>query len=322
MKICITGFVGFVGSHFTRRLLTEGHQVTGVDIRLHKPEWVRQSQQGTFPKMLYIVDDCRRFFKIEPASEYDLIIHCAAVVGGRLNIEGDPLAVATNLSIDAELWNWVCRAKPTPRVIYFSSSAVYPAELQTERLHCVLAEGLVSLDATRFGLPDQTYGFAKFAGELLARQAVQHYGVEAVIYRPFSGYGEDQSLDYPFPSIIKRVAEREDPITIWGSGDQKRDFIHIDDIVDMVLATYHKMPAGTTLNLGSGEAMSFRRLAELVCWVAGHRAEIVTDPTKPEGVFSRVADTYQMEQWGLKPKVSLLDGIKRALNKHLTPASA
>jgi GDP-L-fucose synthase len=319
MNICITGSAGFVGSHFAHRLI-DAHHITGVDIRLKKHDWMYEHGQ---PRTDYVVDDCRRFFKVRPASEFDLVIHCAAVVGGRLQIDGDPLAVATNLSIDAEFWNWIVRSKSrNTRVIYFSSSAIYPVDLQTERLHCALAEGLVSLDSTRFGLPDQTYGFAKFAGELLARQAVQHYGVEAVIYRPFSGYGEDQALDYPFPAIIKRVAERQNPIVVWGSGEQQRDFIHIDDIVDMVLATYDKMPAGTTLNLGSGHGISFKELAAVAREFAQYKVEIVTDPSKPEGVFSRIADTYQMEQWGLKPKISLLQGVQRALAKHLTPVSA
>lgn len=318
MKICITGFIGFVGSHFTRRLLNEGHEVTGVDIRLRKPEWMRAWQQGATPKLNYIVDDCRRFFTRYPAEDFDLIIHCAATVGGRLKIEGDPLAVATNLSIDADFWNWCARGTGKPRVIYFSSSAVYPVVLQTERLHCALAEGLVSFDATRFSLPDQTYGFAKFAGELLARQAVQNYGVRAIIYRPFSGYGEDQALDYPFPSIIRRVLDREDPIVVWGSGEQIRDFIHVSDVVDMVLSTYDKLEPGTTLNLGSGAGISFKRLAELVCVIAGHQAKIACDTTKPEGVYSRVCDPYLMEQHGVKPKISLPDGIKIALKKSLT----
>ena len=292
MNVFISGHAGFVGSHFAQRLLADGHVVSGADIKLGY--------------------DLRDYVKDHDCDQYDLIIHCAAVVGGRVKIEGDPLAVATNLSIDAEFWNWISKGKKKKRVIYFSSSAVYPTELQERNRHCALAEGLVDLTKTRFGLPDQTYGFAKFAGELLAKQAVERYGVEAVIYRPFSGYGEDQALDYPFPSIIRRVANHEDPITIWGSGDQERDFIHIDDVVEAVLATYDVLPAGATLNLGTGNGISFRRLVELACVVAGHKADIVTDETKSEGVFSRIADIYEMEKW-YKPRISLVDGIKRTL---------
>src|SRR5208282_23435 len=204
-----------------------------------------------------------------------------AVVGGRLKIEGDPLAVATNLAIDADFFNWIARGKKPKRVIYFSSSAVYPVELQERNRHCALSEALVDLNHHRFSLPDQTYGFAKFAGELLAKQAVEKYGVDVVIYRPFSGYGTDQALDYPFPAIIQRVKNHENPLTIWGSGDQERDFIHIDDIVEAVLATYDKLEPGSTLNLGTGIPTSFRSLVRRAARIAGYSSKIVTDATKP-----------------------------------------
>ena len=76
-------------------------------------------------------------------------------------------------------------------------------------------------------------------------------------YRPFSGYGEDQSFDYPFPSLIRRVLNKEAPITIWGSGDQCRDFIHIDDIVEAVMQTKDVLKPGEVLNLGSGVSDEF-----------------------------------------------------------------
>ena len=140
-----------------------------------------------------VVDDIRRFMALKKADEFDLIIHCAAIVGGRLNIDGDPLAVSTNLSIDAEFFRWIARSQTKKRVVYFSSSAVYPVELQQRNRHCALAEGLVDLTMTRLGMPDQTYGWSKLTGELLAQKAVRDYGAEVVIYRPFGGYGEDRS---------------------------------------------------------------------------------------------------------------------------------
>ena len=305
MRVIISGGVGFVGSHFANHLIRHGHKVTVVDI----------NERGLVPwgqQYEWVVDDLRRFVTIRNCDDFDLIIHCAAVVGGRLKIEGDPLAVATNLAVDASLFNWIARGKKPKRVIYFSSSAVYPIELQERNRHCALSEALVDLNRKRFGLPDQTYGFAKFAGELLAKQAVEKYGVDVVIYRPFSGYGTDQALDYPFPSIIQRVKNREDPIVIWGSGDQERDFIHIDDIVEAVLATYDKLKPGSTLNLGTGIGTSFYSLAREAAGIAGYFPEIVTDKTKPEGVFSRIADTFLLEQY-YRPKISLAEGIKRAL---------
>jgi nucleoside-diphosphate-sugar epimerase len=309
MRILISGASGFVGGHFTRRLLAE-HSVTGVDIRYPSFPVAGMAE--------CVVDDLRRFIKLRQVDDFDLIIHCAAVVGGRLHIDGDPLAVATNLALEADFFNWLVRGKTKKRVVYFSSSAIYPVELQRRKSHLALSESLVDLSSTRFSTPDQTYGFAKFAGEVLAQRAVKDYGAEVVIYRPFSGYGEDQSLDYPFPSIIKRVASHMTPVTVWGSGDQVRDFIHIDDIVDAVMLTYARLPAGTTLNLGTGIATSFNDLATMAIAAegklnpTGYQSFITNDPSKPEGVHYRIADTFRMEKW-YKPKISLQQGIERAL---------
>jgi GDP-L-fucose synthase len=179
-------------------------------------------------------------------------------------------------------------------VIYFSSSAVYPIELQTQRAHVKLVETLVNFDTTRISMPDMTYGFAKLTGEYLAQYAAKCYGLDVVIYRPFSGYGPDQSFDYPFPSIIRRAVRREDPFVIWGSGNQVRDFIHIDDVVNAVFATKDILKPGEVLNLGSGQPTSFKMLAEIACQYAGYSPKIICDTTKPEGVFYRVADDYKL----------------------------
>lgn len=256
----------------------------------------------------FYLQDMRDYFRENSAAEFDTVFHCAAVVGGRLKIDGDPLAVATDLAIDADFFNWCVRAPHKPKVVYFSSSAVYPIELQTEFKNCLLAESLVHFNGTKLGMPDMTYGWAKLTGELLAQHAVTTYGLDVVIYRPFSGYGEDQALDYPFPSIIQRVLNREAPIVVWGSGNQTRDFIHIEDVVSCVLATMHKMVPGEMLNIGSGVSTSFMTLAEDACAALQLSATIVNDPSKPEGVFARVADIHKMQQW-FTPSISLEEGI-------------
>jgi len=78
---------------------------------------------------------------------------------------------------------------------------------------------------------------AKLSGEYLAGFAAKEYGLDVIVYRPFSGYGEDQDLTYPFPSIVRRAVRRESPFVVWGSGKQLRDFIHIDDVVEAVFVT-------------------------------------------------------------------------------------
>jgi GDP-L-fucose synthase len=309
----VSGGCGFVGRHFVKWLLEHGHRVTVVDNlstglapeRWPAPVSVSPCYQDNVT--FHFVDF--RDFAREVSADYDLIIHLAAVVGGRMTIEGDPLSVATDLAIDATFFNWVVKQRPMPRkVLYFSSSAAYPISEQTATHNQPLGEDLIDFHG-KLGLPDMTYGWSKLTGELLARHAAESYGLNVVIYRPFSGYGEDQDFTYPFPSIIRRVARRESPIVIWGSGQQLRDFIYIEDIIDAVFASEHLLNPGAALNLGSGVGISFRHLAELACEVIGHQAEIINDASKPEGVFARVANCDRMLQY-YRPVTSLARGIQ------------
>jgi nucleoside-diphosphate-sugar epimerase len=324
-RALITGCGGFVGRHFAKRLLDDGWWVTGVDdlsAGLPPHQWMFRANYEV--NLSFVEADVRRWFVAQGSSEgYDLIIHCAAVVGGRQKIEDDPLAVAQNFAIDADFFRWVSRApQKGQKVVYFSSSAVYPTMFQRRETHCSLCESLVTFGGDRLGVPDETYGWAKLAGEYLARRAVE-CGVDVVIYRPFSGYGEDQDLAYPFPSIVRRAVAGEAPLVVWGSGDQVRDFVHIDDVVGCVMATVWQLKPGEALNIGSGDPTTFKELASKVMaemnYVPPDRwpksfTYIVGDKAKPEGVFWRVADPAKMRQF-YHPKVSLAKGVRRAVER-------
>ena len=311
-RALVTGGCGFVGRHFSSWLLDHDYEVTIVDdlsSGLPIEKWPRFLKPESNAKLRVHYVDFRDYAK-ESAADFDLVVHLAAVVGGRLVIDGDPLRVATDLAIDATLFNWLTRCRTKAKVLYFSSSAAYPICEQTESRNHALAEDLIDFDKP-MGVPDMTYGWAKLTGEFLARHATASYGLDVVIYRPFSGYGEDQDFAYPFPSIIRRVGRHESPITVWGSGRQLRDFIHIDDIVEAVFASAWHIQPGDALNLGSGVGTCFADLTRVASRVIGHDAEIVNDATKPEGVFARVGDCKRMFQYH-RPIVSLDAGIARA----------
>jgi len=290
MKILITGHKGFVGQEYVKYFTNQGHEIIGVDIK-----------EG---------NDCRDFFKT-CNDKFDLIVHLAAIVGGRDTIENDPLAVATDLSIDAEFFNWAVKTKQS-KIIYFSSSAAYPIQLQVKGSTHKLIESDINL--MNIKSPDFTYGWAKLSGEYLAHFARQ-YGLKVYVFRPFSGYGEAQDLDYPFPSFIKRVSDKVDEFEIWGDGTQVRDFIHIEDIVEATMKAIELDIEGP-INLGSGIATSFNDLAEQIFKIAQWKPKngIKLRTNKPIGVMYRCSDNSKMLSF-YTPKISLEEGIKKFLNK-------
>ena len=285
MKILITGNRGFVGRHFTYALLD--HNVTYVDIK-----------DGV---------DARDFFRRDD-TYFDLLIHLAAVVGGRQTIEGSPLSLAVDLSIDSEMASWAIRTQPG-HILYFSSSAAYPVELQTLELKRMLTENDINLRDIR--LPDYTYGWAKLTGEMLCEH-LRREGLTVTVLRPFSGYGEDQSLEYPFPSCMERAGRKADPVTIWGSALTTRDWIHIDDIVEASLLMA-KDRMSININLSTGRPTTFMELFNLVARQVGYKPLVEVDEGAPKGVAYRVGNPALLNSLGYKPKVTLEVGVSRCL---------
>jgi len=288
MKILITGDAGFVGRAFHRHFANQGHDVVGIDIA------------NTLPM------DARDFFRTDN-THFDKVIHLAAVVGGRKMIEGSPLALAVDLSIDAEMFGWALRTKPRC-ITYFSSSAAYPTNLQNldEGAVKILEESDINLENIQ--TPDMTYGWAKLTGEMLASHA-RAQGLTVHVYRPFSGYGTDQALDYPFPSFIARGLAKSDPFEIWGTGNQCRDFIHIDDVVAAAEAGCRADIQ--TANLSTGIATSFNDLARMVAKIAGYEPRFQNLSAEPSGVDYRVGNPTLMNTF-YTPQISLEEGIQRA----------
>ena len=287
MKILITGHKGFVGRHFIK-LLEKGNEIIGVDIK-----------DGL---------DCRDFFKTEK-TQYDLVIHLAAIVGGRETIENNPIAVATDLSIDAEMFNWAVNTGQK-KIVYFSSSAAYPTYSQNGELEVKLKESDIKLQEIHN--PDMTYGWAKLTGEMLA-EYVKKQGIKVYVFRPFSGYGEDQDLTYPFPSFIQRIKDKVSEFEIWGNGEAVRDFIHIDDICEAVMKAV-ELDIQEPINLGSGIPTSFNELAEMCMAISGHEVPIKHLLDKPVGVSYRCSDNTKMLQF-YQPKITLEQGIAKCLMK-------
>lgn len=305
MKALVTGAAGFVGRHMVTALVERGYEIFAVDIK---------SRARVHAKVTSWRGDANNVFRHEDM-QYDLVVHCAYHVGGRAMIDGNSLVLAKNLQLDASMFEWAVRTKQK-RVLYFSSSAAYPTYYQhSDNSTTLLYENLIEWNSPRtwetgYVTPDGRYGWAKLTGEQLAA-AAQLAGLNVHVVRPFSGYGSDQSLDYPFPMFVDRVIKKEAEFVIWGSGTQTRDWIHIDDVVEGALQVVEQ-DVKVPVNLGTGIPTSMYELANSVMQISGHRVPIKIKPDMPMGVMHRVASIVRMQPI-YYPKVTLWEGIERAL---------
>lgn len=291
MKILITGGRGFIGSHFHKRFIDD--DVTIVD--------------------LLDGNDALDFFR-DSNAKFDLVIHCAAIVGGRKTIDGSPAKLFGNFALDSEMLMWALKTKPR-KVVYFSSSAAYPNSLQQEKDFYTGENNKYRLKESDIDLNDMknadpsVYGLSKLVGEHLI-QYVQDE-IDVWIFRPFSGYSELQSLDYPFPSFIARAARQDDPFEIWGpTGLQSRDWVHIDDIIEFTLRALEHDP--DVYNICTGVPTSFNEFAEIVTSMVGYKPKFNRILSAPVGVQYRVGDPTKQNKIYV-PRISLEEGIKRAL---------
>lgn len=336
----VSGACGFVGRNMVRRLLAICNDnifmVDDLSTGIHPSKWLEDTTVkkhkdlqifGKDERLYYLKGDFRKFinnlidYPNYLKDEYNLdlekfsdVYHFAAIVGGRVKIDGDPMMVALDLAIDSEFFYWICRHKPE-RVLYPSSSAAYPINLQTYFDAIALKESDIDFESN-LGKPDMTYGWSKLTGEYLAQIAAQYYNVSVTCIRPFSGYGEDQDLTYPVPAIAARAAKKENPFEVWGSGKQGRDFVHIDDVIDCILMAMDQIHDGSAINIGSGKLTSFLDIIEIFCRFAGYKPEVKPLLDKPVGVHSRYADmTYVNNKFHWEPKISLEEGMRRVFDE-------
>lgn len=275
MKVLITGNKGFLGSHTEKFLIDHGHKVVGVDLDR----------------------DIREGF---PSGDFDAVFHFAAFVGGRKGIDHNSWKILENIELDRITFRWA--EDHCDKIIYPSSSAAYPANLQMQEIRALKEDDI------NLGRPFDVYGLSKVTAE----QMLQYCKTPAHIMRPFSIYGPGQNLDYPIPNIIQLA--RQGKCTVWGSGKQTRDWVYIDDalrVFDYLLSANEPL----VLNIGSGVPVDFIKIAEIIYQeIHGYKIPVKTQLAEPEGVKHRYSDTSKQINLGLGAEISIEEGIRRIIH--------
>jgi len=242
----------------------------------------------------------------------DIVMHLAAVTGGlHYNIrKPDSYLFRENIlpfmnTIEA------ARLNNVERFLTVSSACVYPR-------YCSIPtpenEGFKDIpEPTSLG-----YGWAKRMQEFLSFSYAEDYGMKIAIARPYNTYGPRDNFDPKFshaiPAIIKRVFDDENPLIVWGNGEQSRSFIYVDDFARGLLETAEKYPAADPLNIGSPEEIKIKDLVKLIVKLSGKKTKIVFDETKPIGQPRRKCDNRKAkEKIGFEAKIGLKEGITKTI---------
>jgi GDP-L-fucose synthase len=169
---------------------------------------------------------------------------------------------------------------------------------------------------------NSAYAIAKIAGIELINSYRKEYGHKWISLMPTNLYGPNDNFElqgsHVLPAFIRRfveATEKNAPTeTLWGTGAPKREFLHVDDLANAVLIASEKYDSSMHLNIGSGQDLSIKELAELVADIAGYKGEIKWDSSKPDGTPRKVLDVTKAKSLGWAPAISLRDGIASAMN--------
>ena len=302
MKALVTGAAGFIGSHLTAALLDRGADVTGVDAFTdYYPRSIKESNVA--------VNAGRRGFHFIQASlqaadlgalleEKTHVFHLAAQAGVRKSW-GHDFRVYTDNNVDAtQRLLEACVDRPLHRFVYASSSSVYGDNVSMPMREDALPQ------------PVSPYGVTKLAAEQLCYLYFANHGVPTTSVRYFTVYGPRQRPDMAFHRFI-RAALRGEAITLYGDGEQTRDFTFVTDAVAATIAAGDRGKTGCAYNVGGGSRVSVNKLFEIIAAIHGRPLEIRREPAQKGDMRDTFADTSRARaDLGFAPQVSLEQGLE------------
>ncbi len=251
--------------------------------------------------------DVRKFFDAERP---EAVIMAAARVGGIFANSSRPAVfIRDNLMMQDNVIDAAHKAG-VAKFVFLGSSCIYPKLAPQPIKEDYLLTG--PLEPT-----NEWYAVAKIAGLKMCQAYRREYEFNAISLMPTNLYGPgdnfDQQNSHVLPALIRRFHEaklRGDAhVTVWGTGSPRREFLHVDDMADAVLYLLERYDAEPIVNIGWGQDVTIRELAELVMSAVGYRGELRFDPTKPDGTPRKLLDTQRLTGLGWQPRISLKEGI-------------
>jgi nucleoside-diphosphate-sugar epimerase len=305
MKILVTGAAGFIGSHLAEQLLSDGHDVVGVDAFIdYYPRHVKQRNllaAAEHPNYRFVEADLRDA-DLDPLVEgADAIINEAAMAGLVRSWEDLPLYASCNLLALGRLIDAALRHR-VERFIQISTSSVYGAN----------AVG----DETQPTHPSSPYGVTKLAAEHLIDAHRQVHGLPALILRYFSIYGPRQRPDMAY-HIFSEAMLHGRPITLFGDGGQTRSNTFVSDAVRGTIRALEGGIPGEVYNIGGGEVISLRDAVEIIAAEVGVEPVIEMREARPGDQRHTAADTSRArDTFGYEPSIGAREGLRRQVAWH------
>ncbi len=295
-KIFVAGHRGMVGSAIVRRLQRAAFENILTRTR----------------QELDLMDRAavRVFFETERP---DYVVDAAARVGGiAANFEKPVEFLIENLTIQNNVIQAAADFGVT-KLLFLGSSCIYPKLASQPLMEDALLTG--PLEPT-----NDAYAIAKIAGIKLCQAYAREYGKNFISGMPTNLYGPNDNFDlhtsHVLPALIRKVHEAKQggakEVSVWGSGTPRREFLHVDDLADACLFLLENYDSPEIVNIGCGEDVSIKELAETVCEVLGFEGSLVFDTSKPDGTPRKLMNIGRLLALGWKPRFNLREGIRDA----------
>jgi GDP-L-fucose synthase len=296
-KIYIAGHRGMVGSGIERKLRKEGHHNI---VKRTSAELDLRNQQAV-----------NEFFEKEKPA---YVILAAAKVGGiHANNTYRAEFIYDNLMIEANIIHAAYLNKVT-KLLFLGSSCIYPKMAPQPLKEEYLLSGY--LEST-----NQPYAIAKIAGIEMCDSYRAQYSCNFISAMPTNLYGTNDNYhpenSHVLPALIRRIVlakkNNEPNVTIWGSGTPRREFLHVDDLADACYFLLQNYNEQGLVNIGCGNDISIKELAELIVAEVGYEGQLVFDSTKPDGTPRKLMDTSKINNLGWSPIIDLKEGIRKTI---------